>query len=287
MTQSGAHPSVQRERPGVATDRRRFRKWLHVQLDPSAWRRNGLSPVNLIVAAFIVVSCLVAVLETEPLVAGGHELMFDRLELTFGVVFSVEFLARIWSIVEQPGVRSPWRRRLRFLFSFPSVFDLLAIAATLLPVWGASGALFRLVRLLRIMRLARLGRLTTALRTLHTAVSSRRYELAAAGGLALLVILFGATALYLAEGHVQPDRFGSIPRALWWAVITMTTIGYGDAYPVTPLGKFFAALVAGAGIAIIAMPTGILAAAFTDACQQDRLKKEAARAQSRQQDDSH
>jgi voltage-gated potassium channel len=285
MTQSRAEPALH-DAAHAAAGRRTFRKWLHHQLDPTAWRRTGLSPVNFVVATFIVVSCLVAILETEPLVADGHGLLFDRLEMAFGIAFSVEFLARLWSIVEQPGVRSPWGRRLRFFFSFPSIFDLLAIAATLLPVWGAGGALFRLVRLLRIMRLARLGRLTTALRTLHTAVSSRRYELAASAGLAFLVILFGATALYLAEGQVQPDRFGSIPRALWWAVITMTTIGYGDVYPVTPLGKCFAALVAAAGIAIIAMPTGILAAAFTDACQQDREKKEAARAAARQ-NDSH
>jgi voltage-gated potassium channel len=83
-------------------------------------------------------------------------------------------------------------------------------------------------------------------------------------------MLFGATALYWAEGDIQPDRFGSIPRALWWAVATMTTIGYGDVYPITPLGKVLASVTAILSIGLIAMPTGILAAAFSDGMDRHR-----------------
>jgi voltage-gated potassium channel len=107
------------------------------------------------------------------------------------------------------------------------------------------------------------------------AVRSRKDELIVTAGLAVAVVLFGATALYWAEGVVQPDKFGSIPRSIWWAVVTLTTIGYGDAYPVTALGKVLAAMVAIAGIALIAMPTGILAASFSDALARDRAKAEA------------
>ena len=88
-------------------------------------------------------------------------------------------------------------------------------------------------------------------------------------GLAVTVLVFGATALHLIEGDLQPDKFGSIPRAMWWSVITLTTIGYGDVYPITVLGKIFAALVAVAGIGLIAMPTGILASAFSEAVRDD------------------
>jgi voltage-gated potassium channel len=107
------------------------------------------------------------------------------------------------------------------------------------------------------------------MRNLTDAVHSRRYELGLTMGLAVGLLLVGAAALYWIEGDLQPEKFGSIPRALWWAVITMTTIGYGDVYPITPLGKFVAALVAIAGIGLIAMPTGILAAAFSDAMRKD------------------
>ena len=91
---------------------------------------------------------------------------------------------------------------------------------------------------------------------------------------AIGLLVFGATALYLVEGHIQPDKFGSIPRSLWWAIITLTTIGYGDVYPVTVVGKIIAGFVAICGIGLIAMPTGILAAAFSDAMERSRRADE-------------
>jgi voltage-gated potassium channel len=100
---------------------------------------------------------------------------------------------------------------------------------------------------------------------LSAAVASRRFELLFTMGLAATVLVFGATALHLLEGELQSDKFGSIPRAMWWSVVTLTTIGYGDVYPVTVGGKIVASIVAVAGIGLIAMPTGILAAAFSDA----------------------
>ncbi len=99
------------------------------------------------------------------------------------------------------------------------------------------------------------------------ALYARRFELWVAVIIALLMMLFSATLLYFAEAEAQPQAFGSIPRALWWAIVTLTTIGYGDVYPVTLLGKFCAALIAISGIGIIAMPTGIFASAFSDAMQ--------------------
>jgi voltage-gated potassium channel len=117
--------------------------------------------------------------------------------------------------------------------------------------------------------------MSRALQHLMDAVRSRKDELIVTAGLAAAVVLFGATALYWAEGSVQPDKFGSIPRSIWWAVVTLTTIGYGDAFPITPIGKVLAAMVAVAGIALIAMPTGILAASFSDALARDRAALDA------------
>lgn len=123
-----------------------------------------------------------------------------------------------------------------------------------------------------MLRLARLGRLSNAWRLIGESVSSRRPELVLTLLAGLVVMLVSATLLYLVEGDVQPDKFGSIPRALWWAVATMTTIGYGDIYPVTPVGKLLAAIAAVTSIGLIALPTGILASAFSEALARHRAE---------------
>ena len=132
--------------------------------------------------------------------------------------------------------------------------------------------LLRMARLGRILRLAKLGRMSRALEHLSEAVSSRREELLLSLMAGFFLMVVAATALYLAEGAIQPDKFGSILRALWWSVATMTTIGYGDVYPVTPLGKVLAAITAIFSIGFIALPTGILASAFSDAVQRHKSR---------------
>jgi voltage-gated potassium channel len=117
----------------------------------------------------------------------------------------------------------------------------------------------------RILALAKLGRYSSALANIVGAIQSRKYELLISLCTALLAMLASATVLYGLEGGNNPESFGSIPRALWWGVATLTTVGYGDVFPITVMGKIFAGVFALAGIGIIALPTGILAGAFADA----------------------
>jgi voltage-gated potassium channel len=216
--------------------------------------------------AAILVATLSAIVGTEPSIARTYAATFRTLELGLGLVFAAEYLARLWSVAERrsAGV-SPTIERLHFALSLSALLDLLIIVVTLVPFFAINVMALRLVRLLRILRLAKLGRMSSALGLLYGVVASRKYELMVTLGLASTLLIFGASALYWIEGDLQPDKFGSIPRALWWAVITLTTIGYGDVYPITPAGKFVAGLVAISGIGLIAMPTGILASAFSEA----------------------
>lgn len=239
-----------------------IRRELWRALAPGA-RTRGLSALNLWLGAAILLAALLAILETEPSL-NRWRVAFSALEAALGVVFGVEYAARLWvSAEETPD--GPWRGRWAFMISPAGLADLAAVLSVLIWPAGSSGLLLRLVRLLRLIRIAKLGRYSQAWKEISRALSDRREALAICLGLALTAVLVCATALYLVEGSVQPEAFGSIPRAAWWAVATLTTIGYGDVYPVTPLGRVLGALAALASIGVVALPAGILAGAFSDA----------------------
>ncbi len=246
----------------------------YAALEPHARERQGLSLVNKLLVICIIVAAAFAILETEPELVSGRQPLFRTAELIFGAVFTLEYVVRLWIVPENPEYARYRFPRLRYAVSFPAIIDFLAIVPTFVTL-GASGGgslLLRFFRVLRILRLAKLGRMSRAWHDLSQAVTERRHELLLTISIAGIVLLVASTMMYWAEAGAQPDKFGSIPRAMWWCIVTLTTVGYGDAYPVTLLGKSLAGLVAIAGIGLIAMPTGILAAAFSDVVQRRRAE---------------
>jgi len=251
----------------------RFRRWLYLNLHPTAWPKRGLSPVNKAIVAAIVLAVAVAIIESEPTIRHGNEAFFLGLEFIFGTVFLIEYILRLWSSAEDPDYGGGLKGYLRYAVSLPAIVDLLAVSTLFLTFFGNETSILRLVRLARILLLAKLGRYSTALREIGHAVRSRRYELMMSGLIALMLLLVSSTLLYIAEGDLQPDDFGSIPRAMWWSISTLTTVGYGDAIPVTVVGRIIAGLTAVTGIGLIAVPTGILAAAFSEAMRHHRAAR--------------
>lgn len=235
-----------------------------------------LSVINLFLVIVILAAVLVSILGTEPTIAVPHHELIVRLEESFGIIFLVEYLLRVWCVPEEPGHGSAFAKRLRFVISPMALIDLVVVVTSLAPAFVGDVAMLRIVRLVRLLALAKFGRFSHAVQEISEVVWDRRYELAVTIGLAWVLLLFGATALYWAEGSIQPDKFGSIPRALWWAIVTLTTVGYGDVSPVTPLGKVLASVVALGGVALVAMPSGIMAAAFSEAVQKKRRAEEEA-----------
>ncbi len=247
-----------------------LRTLFYHQLDPLGRRAHGLAPGNMLVAGLILGSCVVAVLETEPRLYLDHGAIFAGLEWVFATLFLIEYGMRLWIAPESGRYGEGWRAVLRYAATPVALLDLLAILPVFLLFVGTGTPLLRLVRLLRLLRLARLGPFSHALHDMLDALMLRSYELGLSLVMGFLLLLVSSTLLYLCEADVQPQDFGSIPRAMWWSVATLTTVGYGDAIPVTVLGRIFAGFTAVAGIVLIALPAGILAAAFSDVQQRRR-----------------
>ncbi len=246
-------------------------------VDPELSPGRSLSWTNRLLVLAILVAGGLAIMETEPTVVTGRVGLFAHAELAFGMLFAVEYGVRLWVAPENPRWGSgDWRARLRYMVSPAALIDIVAIMPTLMMAAGTSPILLRFFRAIRILRLAKLGRMSDAWEDLSAALHERRHELALTLMIAVVLMLVSSTLLWWAEGDVQPKAFGSIPRALWWSIITLTTIGYGDTFPITALGRVFAGLTAIAGVGLVAMPTGILAAAFSDTVQtrRERMRRE-------------
>lgn len=242
----------------------KLRRSIYIQVEPTAWPKEGLSVLNRLTIAIIVFALILAILETEPTIGVTYSRIFNLVEGVLIALLIMEYCLRFWAAAEHKPHGGGWRSRARFFFSPSGMLDLVVIVTSLLPFFGGNTIVLRLVGVVLILRLASLGGFSRALGDLFEAVTSRKYELLISLSLSLLLMVFGATAMWWVEGETQPEHFGSIPRALWWAIVTLTTIGYGDAYPITPLGKLLAGFVAVAGIGLIALPSGVLAAAFSE-----------------------
>ena len=189
-------------------------------------------------------------------------------------VFVIEYMLRVWSCTANRRFRRPVRGRLRFALTPLAIVDLLAVLPTLLLWAGVDLRFLRLVRLARLMRLAKLGRYSRALQAIWQVVRSKRAELLMALMWMGVLLVMASSIMYMAENEQQPEAFSSIPAAMWWGIITLTTVGYGDIYPITTLGKLTAAVIAVVGIGLFALPAGILGSAFVELREQQKAKRE-------------
>lgn len=231
---------------------------------------------NLLIV-LILANALAMMMET---VASVHENYHKQLyvfEVISVVIFTVEYILRVWSCVEAPGRDKGdphWKRRLRYVFSPMALIDFCAIAPFFLSMFFAVD--LRVLRLFRLTRLIKLGRYSRSMQTLIAVFRNEAKTLLAALSVLLIIMVFAATGIYYLERHVQPDEFSSIPASLWWALVTLTTVGYGDVVPVTAMGKVFGGIITLLGVGLYALPAGILSSSFTAQMQmrRDRFREQ-------------
>jgi len=214
--------------------------------------------------ALIVINLIAVALESVPALGARYTLMFDLIEYFSLTVFTIEYALRLWGAVEHGPHRhlSPARARLKYALSPAGLVDLVAV----LPFWLALvlPADFRFVLVFRMVRFFKIARYSPAMRSLLDVLYRERRALFGCLVITMGMAMVAASLMHLAEGKVQPDKLGTIPDALWWAIVTVGTIGYGDVVPVTALGKVIATGTIFVGLILMALPIGIIATAFSE-----------------------
>jgi voltage-gated potassium channel len=213
----------------------------------------------------LIVATLVAtILETVPSLAAKYDAAFQTIEIVAAVVFTIEYFLRLWTAIEHGPLRhlGPLHARLRFATSLPGLIDLAAV----LPFWLAFliAPDFRAILVIRLIRFFKLTRYSPAMRSLFDAVYTERRALAGCFIIFCGTTIIAAALMHLAERHAQPEKFGTIPDAMWWAIVTVGTIGYGDAVPITVVGRMLAGVTIFIGLIMMALPIGIVATAFSN-----------------------
>ena len=216
----------------------------------------------------ILTNVLAIILESVSELNEKYGIWFERFDFFSVIVFSIEYVLRIWTSVENNqslvANDSPLKKRLRYMRSPAAIVDLLAILPFYIALLGPSTVDLRILRAFRLLRIFKLTRYSQSMTLMLTAISDHLRSFIAAITILMIVMLLAASGMYVFEKEAQPDAFGSIPHAMWWAFATLTTVGYGDVTPITTWGKVFGAAITVVGVGMVALPAGILASAFSE-----------------------
>jgi voltage-gated potassium channel len=223
-----------------------------------------------VILALITLNVVAVVLQSVAAIQARFAALFFAFEAASVAVFSLEYLARVWSCVEDPRYARPVAGRLRFMAHPLSLIDLAAIVPFFFMVTAVDLRVLRAARLFRLVRMLKATRYLAAHELFRRVIRAKRDELVLAVALMLVLLLFASSLMYFAENDAQPDKFSSIPASMWWAVVTLTSVGYGDIIPATPLGKLAGGIIAILGIGFFALPTAIIGSGFLEALQERR-----------------
>ena len=221
--------------------------------------------VDMILFILIVLNIAAVCLESVKHIGNEYKVAFNAFEFFSVVIFSIEYMLRVWSsparnvLGNSPNII----KRMKYIFSFTGFVDFLAIIPSILPYFFG-GLDLRWLRVLRLLRLLKISNYSSALEDFFSAIKADWRSFSAALYLMVIALFLSSALMYIAEHDSQPEKFSSIPETMWWGLITLTTVGYGDVSPVTPLGKIIGAFTAIMGVCTVALLTGIVASAFAN-----------------------
>tara|TARA_B100000029_G_scaffold76560_1_gene68381 strand:+ start:1267 stop:2049 length:783 start_codon:yes stop_codon:yes gene_type:complete len=247
-----------------------IRSKLHKQISN---QNNNISLFNKLSGFTITVSIFFSIISTE----GQIDLKFgetiDQIDWVIGCLFSIEYLCRLWTASLEDKGKKGVKGIASYMLSPMAIIDLIAIIPSFIGV-RTELKILRIVRLLTILKIGRSERFKQSIFHFNNAIRSKSQELQISTVYTLLLLLSSSTLMYLSESSVQPELLGSIPRCLWWSITTVSAVGYGDSVPITVVGKIIASTTSLMGIGAIAIPTGILAAGFSESISRESSKLE-------------
>ncbi len=212
----------------------------------------------------IILNVIAIILESYKELRIEYGSYFRIFEIISVIIFTIEYVLRLWTS----------KKKLKFVFSTFGLIDLIAILPFYLPfLFAFDFRILRILRLFRMLRVFKLGRYSKSLKLISNVLKDTKAELSITIFVAFILLVFSSTLMYYVENDAQPENFASIGHSFWWAIATLTTVGYGDVYPVTGLGKFLSAIIALIGIGFVALPTGIISSAFIERIKENKEVK--------------
>ncbi|OTG90800.1 ion transporter [Acinetobacter sp. ANC 3813] len=243
-----------------------LRKFVYNNLHNDEYETAFSRALNYFLILLILGNAAAVLLESVNDIYQSYRVFFDGFEHISIAIFSAEYLLRLWSIAENEPFESGWKNRLKWVKSGGALIDLLAILPAYINFWVPID--LRFLRILRLLRLLKLTRYFVSLQILLRVIEREKGAFQAVIFILSIMIVMAAACIYVVESKAQPQVFTSIPASMWWAVVTLTTVGYGDVTPITPLGRFLGALITILGVGLAALPAGILANGLANELEQ-------------------
>lgn len=235
----------------------------HFLINPE--RKKGFLFVEYFISGLIVFNLFCIIFETHQSIYQKYESSFYFIEIFTVIIFTLDYISRIFIADIAYPKRSKINSRLKYIFSIFGIIDLLSILPFYLPIiFRFDLRILRILRLVRIFRIFKLQQYNKSITLIGKAIKNKKEELIVTSFVALIILLLSAYLMFQIENQAQPEKFNSIFSSFWWALATLTTIGYGDIYPVTGWGQLLAAVTAIFGIGLIAIPTGIISMGFLE-----------------------
>ncbi len=234
--------------------------------------KKDLDYFDWFILILILLNAVAVILETVKSIDQRFGDYFLAFEIFSVIIFTIEYVTRIWACTSQPEYSHPVWGRIKFIFTPMAIIDLLAILPFYLAFTTLDLRFIRTLRIFRLLRLMKLMRYSSSISLFGKVLKNRKEELIVTASIVFVLMVLSASFMYFAEHQAQPEAFPDIPTSMWWSIVTLTTVGYGDVFPITTLGRIFAAVIAVLGIGMFALPTGILGASFVEELEKQRLE---------------